>query len=173
MRISTVGYNSARARVNFDSATKGKSQPQSVGHAIISATYPNGWQISTPRKEGVNLFSVMPDDGSVLWQGIWLVRGASTMDQGLELLDNVPDRMFSDITRTGESSHIRIGDLDVVKLQATGTYKNTGPVEFFIYLSETSGQRIGAMAYMGRPGAIEQHRLDPQALLRSLTSAGG
>ena len=140
------------------------------GKPSISVTYPNGWQIRTPPEEGVNLISAMPDDGSLLWQGMWLVRDASTVAQALEILDKLPGRLFSDIQRTGEPAQKRIGSLDVVELRGAGTYNSTDPVKFFIYLFETPGQRIGAMAYMGRPGAIEKHRAGLETLLHSLSS---
>ena len=142
------------------------------GKPALSVSYPNGWQIRTPGTEGVNLISAVPADGSVLWQGMWLVRDVTTVEQAVERLVNLPGRLFSDIKQSREPSQEQIGDLAVYKLRGTGTYKETEPVEFHIYLFEAPDQRIGAMAYMGKLTAIERHRGDLEAMLQSLSAFG-
>jgi hypothetical protein len=138
------------------------------GEPVISVVYPDGWQIKTPSKDGGNLISAMPADGSMLWQGIWLVRDAFSIAQAFNRLDAIENNLFTDVKQTKAPWQQQIGELTVHCREGEGVYKDTEPIELFIALFKISEQRIGALAYMGKPEAIKQHQADLDYLLRSL-----
>lgn len=137
---------------------------------VVSVTYPNGWQIRTPRAEGINIISAIPDDGSLLWQGLWVLKEAETIDQALERLHGLEGRLFSDVKLTKGPWQERIGELNIYNHEGTGLYQ-TKPVTFFISLFSLASQRIAALAYMGDPAAIELYKNDLTFIVQSLQPA--
>ena len=135
---------------------------------VVSVTYPDGWQIRTPRIEGSNIIAAIPDDGSLLWQGLWVLREAGTIEQALERLHSLESRLFSDVKQTKDPWQEQIGELTVFNHEGTGTYQGSKSILFFVTLFEVSKQQVAALAYMGEPTAIEQYQEDLSFIVQSL-----
>ena len=138
------------------------------GKRVVSVTYPDGWQIRTPRIEGSNIIAAIPDDGSLLWQGLWVLREAGTIEQALERLHSLESRLFSDVEQTKDPWQEQIGELTVFNHEGTGMYQDSKSISFFVTLFEVGDQRVAALAYMGEPTAIEQHQDDLRFIVQSL-----
>ena len=140
------------------------------GQARFSLGYPDGWEIRTPRKEGSNLISAVPTDGSMLWQGVWLMQGAADVDEAAKMMGEMELGLFQDTKPVREPWDEKVGDLTIRCHQGTGLYNETDTVEYFIALFDV-GDHVGVLAYMGGTGALEAHRADLEEMVQSLELA--
>lgn len=137
----------------------------------FSLTYPAGWEIRMPREEGRNVISAFPTDGSLLWQGMWIMRETSSVDEALDRLKAMEKGLFESVKLSKEPWTEKIGELEARCYKGTGMYQESQPVESFMALFELPGGRIGALGYVGDPQAIETHRAELTALMQSLEAA--
>lgn len=137
----------------------------------FSLTYPDGWEIRTPRTEGRNVISAYPTDGSLLWQGMWIMKESTGVEDGIARLQAMEKGLFEDVKLNREPWTATVGGLEARCYKGTGKYQGDKPVESFMALFELSGQRVGVVAYIGEPDAIKAHQTDLEALMGSLEAA--
>lgn len=157
MALGSVQHAQAQVMVYLDE-----------GEPAFWLTYPDGWDIRMPRSEHRDLISSMPADGSLLWQGIWIVRDAVNLDEAAKSLDGMEKRLFRNVQMTREAWDENIGPLVVRCREGTGVYEDKEAVRFRVCVFELSGNRVGALAYMGDPGAIDARQDDLDAMVQSL-----
>ena len=138
------------------------------GAPSVSVEYPDGWQIRTPRKKGGNIIAAMPDDGSLLWQGLWILRETDSIDQARQRLGAMESRLFTDVKQTKDPWQAQIGELTVYNQEGTGLYQGSMPITVFMTLFLVPGQRVAALVYMGDPAAIDEHHSDLAFIVQSL-----
>jgi len=139
-----------------------------AGEPAFSLTYPDGWEIRTPRTEGRNVISAFPTDGSLLWQGMWVMKESTSVEDAIARLEAMQRGLFQDVKLTGDPWNEELGGVEARCFKATGKYQNEQPVESFMALFELPGRRVGAVAYIGDPAGLETHRADLESLLGSL-----
>lgn len=137
----------------------------------FSVTYPDSWIVRTPRIEGRNVISSYPNDGSLLWQGMWIMREARTVEESIERIKNMELGLFEDSKLKKDPWVERVGDLDAKCYSGSGLYKGARPVETFMAFFELSDQRVGVFGYIGEPDAIEANRGALEDMLYSLEVA--
>lgn len=137
----------------------------------FSLTYPDGWEIRTPRTEGRNVISAYPTDGSLLWQGMWIMRESTSVEDAIARLQAMEKGLFEDAKLSQEPWAETVGGLEARCYKGTGKYQGDKPVESFMALFELPGQRVGVVAYIGEPDAIEAHQTDLANLMGSLEAA--
>ena len=138
------------------------------GDPAFSIAYPIEWDIKTARTEDRNLISAMPSDGSMLWQGVWIVRESLTVDEAIKALSDMEHQLFTDVKRVGEPWTEDIGALQVHCHQGSGLYKDSETVEILICVFQLPDNLVGAFAYMGDPEAISTHQNELQEMAGSL-----
>lgn len=138
------------------------------GEPAFSLSYPDGWEIRTPRTEGRNVISAYPTDGSLLWQGMWIMKESTSVDDAIARLQEMERGLFEDVESSKEPWTETVGGLETRCYKGTGKYQGDKPVESFMALFELSGRRVGVVSYIGDPEGIEAHRADIEALLGSL-----
>ena len=138
------------------------------GEPSFSITYPDGWDIRTPRAKGRNLMSAMPSDNTLLWQGGWIVRDAETIDQAVDRLSGMEGRLFQNVKRSGEPWSRNVGSVVLRCHDGNGTYQESQLIEFRICVFQLSRSRVGALAFMGDPAVINARRGDLETMMNSL-----
>ena len=141
------------------------------GEPAFSVTYPVGWEIRTPRSEGRNVISAYPTDGSLLWQGMWIMRDSTSLEESLERLEAMETGLFEEAKLIQEPWTETVGDLALRCYRGTGKYQGKQTVESFMALFELPAGQIGAIGYIGDPEAIETHAEGLHSLLQSLAVA--
>lgn len=141
------------------------------GVPAFSITYPVGWEIRTPRSEERNVMSAYPADGSLLWQGLWIMRETTSVDEAVARLQAMELGLLEDAALTQEPWTERIGNLDVRCYKGRGLYQGDKPVETFMALFQLPDQQIGALGYIGEAASIEARSQDLHTILYSLEVA--
>jgi hypothetical protein len=154
-----------------ESATAQQMTYTQGGEPAFSVTYPVGWEIRTPRTEGRNVISAYPTDGSLLWQGMWLMRDSASVEDSLARLEAMETGLFSDSKLIKEPWTEQLRDLTLHCFMGSGTYREDQTVETFMALFQLPGNRVGALGYIGDPEAIKAHAEGLHSLLQSLEVA--
>jgi hypothetical protein len=139
-----------------------------AGEPTFSLTYPDGWEVRMPRTAGRNVISAYPTDGSLLWQGMWVMKESTSVEDAIARLEGMQRGLFQDVKLTGDPWSEELGSVEARCFESTGRYQGDQAVESFMALFELPGQRVGAVAYIGDPAGIETHRADLETLLESL-----
>jgi hypothetical protein len=153
------------------SATAQQMTYNQGGEAAFSVTYPDGWEIRTPRTEGRNVISAYPTDGSLLWQGMWIMRDSESVEDSLARLEAMETGLFKDAKLIREPWTEKLGDLTLRCFMGSGRYQENQAVETFMALFQLPGNRVGALGYIGDPEAIKAHAEELHSLLQSLEVA--
>ena len=150
------------------SATGQRMTYMAGGEPAFSLSYPDGWEIRTPRTEGRNVISAYPTDGSLLWQGMWIMKESTTVEEAIARLQAMERGLFEDVKLNQEPWTEQVGGVEAHCYRGTGKYQGDKPVESFMALFELPGERVGALGYIGDLDGIESHRADLEAMLQSL-----
>jgi hypothetical protein len=149
------------------------------GRPLFSLTLPDGWFLDTDfadeaRAAGIDkgtgpeirIVEAMPDDGTKLWLGAWVVPRASTLDRGLEYVTSLDGELFSDIA----ISPPRESTIGGMKARAlAGTAKREGEkVELAAVLFEARPGVIAVVLYVGLPDTSSKHRDQLQRIVASV-----
>ena len=138
------------------------------GEPSFSLTFPEGWEIRTPRAEGRNVISAYPSDGTLLWLGMWIMKESAGVDDAVERLKAMKAGLFEGMKTVREPWTEKLGALDARCFRGSGKYRGEKTVESFMALFELPGKRIGALGYIGEPDGVRTHRDDIEATLQSL-----
>lgn len=134
----------------------------------FSITYPVGWEIRTPRSEERNVISAYPTDGSLLWQGMWIMSESTSLEDALARLQAMELGLFKDAQPTQDPWTEKIGDLEVRCYRGRGLYQGDKPVETFMALFQLPDQQVGVLGYIGDPESLRTHAEDLRSILGSL-----
>jgi hypothetical protein len=149
------------------------------GRPLFSVTLPDRWFLDTDFADearaagaeagGIRIVEAMPDDGTKLWLGAWVVPRASTLDRGLEYVTSLDGELFSDIAL----SPPRETELGGMKARAlSGTAKREGEkVELAAVLFEARPGVIAVVLYVGRPDTWTKNRDALQRIVASVKPA--
>ena len=137
------------------------------GTPAFSLEYPPGWEIRTAPDPAKPVISASPGDGGMLWQGVWIVRDATTVDAAIARLRAMEEQMFSGVEFPNDPRVETHGDVAVHCNEGSGSFQDH-PIGISICLFPLAGDRVGAFVYMGDPGDIETHSADLQSMLASL-----
>ncbi|MEJ2085625.1 MAG: hypothetical protein P8Y44_08090, partial [Acidobacteriota bacterium] len=122
----------------------------------------------TPRVEGRNVISSYPIDGGLLWQGLWVMRDVSTIEESIERLQSMELGLFEDTKLTKEPWVEAVNGVEVHRYSGSGLFKGETTVETLMSFFEVAGEKVGVVGYIGEPEAIETHRTDLEQMLDSL-----
>ncbi len=141
------------------------------GEPAFSLTFPDGWEIRTPRVEGRNVISAYPTDGSLLWLGMWIMRQSTSVDDAVERLKAMELGLFEDVKLLKEPWTESVGGFEARCYKGTGRFKGETTVESFMAFFELPGEKVGALGFIGEPDGVKAHQAELETLLRSLEAA--
>jgi hypothetical protein len=137
----------------------------------------------TRGKSGATLVSLMPDDGSLAWVGLWIVPDSESLDATIALLREkaVITESFSEVKLADDDGKVREIDGSVTTHVFTGTAtyiddpdedgEGSGgeiPVGFAYNVFEISEDTVGVMCCIASAEAIAEHEDVLMALRTSL-----
>ena len=110
-----------------------------AGQPAFSLTYPDGWEVRTPRTEGRNVMSAYPTDGSLLWQGMWVMKDSTSVEDAIARLEAMQKGLFEEVKSNREPWSEKLGGVEARYFEATGKYQGDQPVKSFMALFELPG----------------------------------
>jgi hypothetical protein len=152
------------------------------GRPLFSVTLPDRWFLDTDfsdearaagveegARPGIRIVEAMPDDGTKLWLGAWVVPKASTLERGLEYVTSLDSDLFSDIA-ISPAKETQLGGMKARAL--AGTAKREGEkVELAAVLFEARPGVIAVLLYVGLPETWTKHRDELQRIVASVQPA--
>jgi len=132
-----------------------------VGSETDTAKLPPG-EVAPPR-----VITLMPDDESVLWFGVWVPVYLRSLDEAQEYLSSLDDFLVENPTL------VKTDDVDLNTMPAR-YFKGTGerdgrPVDYFVMLFELSEEDIGVAIYIGSPETTKAHLEELRSMMKSIT----
>ena len=135
-----------------------------VGSDMDSSQVPEG-EIPPPR-----VITLVPDDDSTLWFGVWVPVYLHSIEAAQEYLVSL-DEFLVDDPVLKKTEDVNLNDMPARYFTGKGT-KEGNPAHFFVMLFEISEESVGIAIYIGAPETTEKHIEELRGIMKSITPAG-
>ena len=135
-----------------------------VGSDPDPSQVPEG-EIPPPR-----VITLMPDDDSLLWCGVWVPVYLHSMDEAQEYLTSL-DKFLVDDPVLKKSDNVNLNTMPARYFRGEGT-KEGNPAHFFVMLFEISEESVGIAIYIGAPESTEKHLDKLRGIMKSIAPIG-
>ncbi len=153
----------------------------SQGKSYFSVQSPDSWQVNmgsdtdpAQMPEGEipppRVMTLVPDDDSTLWFGVWVPVYLHSLDEAQDYLSSLDDFLV-DSPVLKKSDEVNLNTMKARYFAGEGT-KQGNPADFFVMLFELSKQSVGIAIYIGAPETTERHREILRGIMKSITPVG-
>ena len=153
----------------------------SQGKSYFSVQAPDSWQVNvgsdtdpSQMPEGEipppRVMTLMPDDDSTLWFGVWVPVYLHSMDEAQDYLSSLDDFLV-DNPVLKKSDEVSLNTMTARYFAGEGT-KQGNPADFFVMLFELSGESVGIAIYIGAPETTKRHREILRGIMKSISPVG-
>lgn len=145
------------------------------GRPVFKIKYPAGWVVDLdfdkPRKDHPGpppprVVEAMPNDGSLVWLGIWMPRRVTSFDEAEDYLDSLEQHILSDVKANPPRAQYLNG-MPARIIDGTAKKDNDEVVWAMAFFQPADGV-IGAALYVAVPAAVKKHQKDLDELIASL-----
>ena len=135
-----------------------------VGSDTDASQLPEG-ELPPPR-----VITLMPDDDSTLWFGVWVPVYLHSLDAAQEYLSSL-DEFLVDNPVLKKSDNVNLNSMPARYFTGDGT-KEGNPMNFFVMLFEISDESVGIAIYIGTPETTQKHLDTLRGMMKSISPAG-
>ena len=150
--------------------------------SYFSVQVPDSWQVNVgsdtdpsqvPEGEvpPPRVITLMPDDESTLWFGVWVPVYLHSMDAAQEYLASL-DEFLVDNPVLKKSDDVNLNSMPARYFTGEGT-KQGNPAHFFVMLFEISEESVGIAIYIGAPETTKKHLDELRGIMKSVSPVGG
>jgi hypothetical protein len=145
------------------------------GRPVFRIAYPSGWsldlKLSNPQPDAgasppPQVVGAMPNDGSLLWLGVWVPPGVSNFEEAKAYLDSLEQYILTEVK--AEAPRVDTINGMPARIMEGTAKKDEDPVEWVMAFFQPQEGVIATALYVGVVEAREKHRQNLEKIIGSI-----